>query len=1018
VGTYPITGTLADPGAKLGNYSVASNNGTLTVNPAALTVTAADGTRVYGDINPAFTGSIVGLKNGDTITATFTSAATAGSAVGAYSITPSLADPGAKLGNYTATSNNGALTIAAASLTVNAGNSNRAYGDPNPAFAGTIVGLKNGDVITATYASVATATSPVGTYPVSPALVDPTGKLGNYIVTLNNGTMTVAPALLTVTATNTTRLYGDPNPSLTGIIAGLKNGDPITATFASVSTPGSPVGTFAIVPTLVDLTAKLGNYSVSTFNGTLTVGPAALTVTAANASRIYGAANPVFSGTITGLKNADAITATFASVATPGSPVGTFTIVTTLADPAAKLGNYSVSLNNGTLTISPASLTVTAANASRAFGATNPALSGTIAGLKNGDIVTATFSTAATAASPAGTYPIVPALVDAAGKLVNYSVTTNNGTLTVIGIPATVSVSPSTGAATNAVFSAVYTDASGSAGIGDARLLISNAISFVSSCGVRYTQATNQLFLMNDAGAVWQGPITPGAVGTLQNSQCVLDGATSSVVAAGNNVTVNFSIRFLPAFTGNSNIYLQALDTKNNLNSGWKQLGTWSLAIATPAAVSVSPSAGTAISAVFKAVYSDASGSARVGDARLLINNAISFVGSCGVRYTQATNQLFLMNDAGAVWQGPITPGAVGTLQNSQCVLDGATSSVVAAGNNLTVNFSVRSLPAFIGNKNIYMEAIDTKTNLISGWKQLGTWTLPVPTPVNVSVTPNAGTATSQIFSAVYSDTAGAVRITDARLLINNAVSFVGSCAVRYTQATNQLFLMNDAGTVWQGPITAGAAGTLQNSQCVLNGATSSVTAAGNNLTVNTSFSFKPTFIAAKNQYLQAYDVANHVNSAWSQVGTWTLPVPTPINVSVTPNAGTATSQIFSAVYSDPAGASRIGDARLLIGGVLNFPHACGVRYVQATNQLFLMNDVGTVWLGPITPGSAGTLSNTQCVLNGATSSVTAAGNNLTVNFSVNFLAFAGSKNLYMQAFDTANKVNSAWSIMGAWTLP
>jgi hypothetical protein len=57
-------------------------------------------------------------------------------------------------------------------------------------------------------------------------------------------------------------------------------------------------------------------------------------------------------------------------------------------------------------------------------------------------------------------------------------------------------------------------------------------------------------------------------------------------------------------------------------------------------------------------------------------------------------------------------------------------------------------------------------------------------------------------------------------------------------------------------------------------------------------------------------------------------------------------------------------------------------------------------------------------VLNGATSSVTAAGNNLTVNFSVNFLAFAGSKNLYMQAFDTANKVNSAWSIMGAWTLP
>jgi hypothetical protein len=275
------------------------------------------------------------------------------------------------------------------------------------------------------------------------------------------------------------------------------------------------------------------------------------------------------------------------------------------------------------------------------------------------------------------------------------------------------------------VFSAVYSDAAGSAKVGDARLLINNTIAFVGSCEVRYTQATNQLFLMNDAGTVWQGAIKPGAVGTLQNSQCVLDGATSSVVAAGNNLTVNFSVSFLPAFIGNKNIYLQALDTTNNLSSVWNLLGTWNLPIPTPAAVSVSPSAGTATSSVFQAVYSDVAGSVKVGDARLLINNAISFVRSCGVRYSQTTNQLFLMNDAGTVWQGPITPGAASTLQNSQCVLDGATSSVAGVGNNLTVNFSVSFLPAFVGNKNIYLLATDTTNNLNSGWKQLGTWTLP-----------------------------------------------------------------------------------------------------------------------------------------------------------------------------------------------------------------------------------------------------------------------------------------------------
>jgi 6-phosphogluconolactonase (cycloisomerase 2 family) len=438
VGGYPIVATLVDPSAKLGNYSVTSNNGTLTVNPAALTVTAADGTRVYGDPNPAFTGSIAGLKNGDVITATFVSTATAASAVGAYAITPSLADPNTKLGNYTVTSNNGTLTITVASLTVNAGNASRTYGDPNPPFAGTIIGLKNGDAITANYASIANATSPVGSFPVSPTLVDPTSRLGNYNVTLNNGTLTITPALLSVTATNASRLYGDPNPVFVGTISGLKNGDAITATFATLATPGSPVGTYAIVPTLQDPTAKLGNYSAGTINGVLTVTPAPLNVSAASTSRLYGDPNPVFTGSITGLKNGDVITATFASAATAASAVGTYPILPTLSDPTTRLGNYSVVSSNGALTVSPAALTVSANNATRAYGDANPAFTGTLSGLKNGDNITASF-TSADPTSPVGTYPIIPALADPTAKLGNYTVNATNGVLTVT--PASVSVS-------------------------------------------------------------------------------------------------------------------------------------------------------------------------------------------------------------------------------------------------------------------------------------------------------------------------------------------------------------------------------------------------------------------------------------------------------------------------------------------------------------------------------------------------------------------------------------------------
>ena len=437
VGTYPITATLVDPNNVVGNYAVTINNGTLTITPAALVITANNAARLYGDPNPAFTGTIAGIKNGDNITAIYTTPATPASPIGTYPINPSPSDNGTgALANYVVTLNNGSLTVSPAPLTVTADNATRAFGAPNPAFTGTIVGIKNGDNITATYSTPATASSPAGTYPIIPALVDPTGKLGNYTVTINNGTLTVTTAILTVTANNASRFYGDPNPVFTGTITGIQNGDNITATFSSVADPTSPVGTYPIVPTVSDNgTGALSNYVVVSNNGVLTVNPAPLTVTAISVSRLYGDANPALSVTIVGIKNGDPITASVSTTADPTSPIGTYPIVATLIDPTNKLGNYAVTINNGTLTVNPAPLSVTAANASRLFGTPNPPLSGIITGIKNSDPITATYSTTAIATSPVGTYPITPALVDPAGKLGNYTVTSTDGTLTVNAAP-------------------------------------------------------------------------------------------------------------------------------------------------------------------------------------------------------------------------------------------------------------------------------------------------------------------------------------------------------------------------------------------------------------------------------------------------------------------------------------------------------------------------------------------------------------------------------------------------------
>jgi hypothetical protein len=103
------------------------------------------------------------------------------------------------------------------------------------------------------------------------------------------------------------------------------------------------------------------------------------------------------------------------------------------------------------LTVSPTSLTVTASNTTRAFGITNPIFAGAITGLQNGDNIAAIYACTATPASPPGTYSIIVTVVDPNGRLGNYTVTTNNGTLTVLGLP------PQFQAATQAGTSLMFT---------------------------------------------------------------------------------------------------------------------------------------------------------------------------------------------------------------------------------------------------------------------------------------------------------------------------------------------------------------------------------------------------------------------------------------------------------------------------------------------------------------------------------------------------------------------------------
>jgi hypothetical protein len=89
----------------------------------------------------------------------------------------------------------------------------------------------------------------------------------------------------------------------------------------------------------------------------LIVGKASLAIAANNTARVFGAANPAFTGTITGAVNGDTFTESFSTTANASSIVGSYPIVPSVT--GANLADYTVTPTNGALTISQAGTATT-----------------------------------------------------------------------------------------------------------------------------------------------------------------------------------------------------------------------------------------------------------------------------------------------------------------------------------------------------------------------------------------------------------------------------------------------------------------------------------------------------------------------------------------------------------------------------------------------------------------------------------------------------------------------------------
>jgi ribosomal protein S11 len=254
-----------------------------------------------------------------------------------------------------------------AALTVTASNFSRAYGASNPTLTYSITGYVNGDTSSVVGGSAeettsATTSSVPGTYAItfsSEALT-----AADYTFSYFNGTLTVNRASQTITfaAPASPVTYGVSPISLSAAVpSGLAISFSVSSGSCSVS--GSTL-TVTGAGTCVVAANQQGstNYlAAPTVSHSIIVNAAVLTVTANNASRTYGAANPTFAASYAGFVNGDSsgvlsgapsLTTTATSASAPGSYLITAAVGTLAAS------NYTFSFVNGALTVTAATQTI------------------------------------------------------------------------------------------------------------------------------------------------------------------------------------------------------------------------------------------------------------------------------------------------------------------------------------------------------------------------------------------------------------------------------------------------------------------------------------------------------------------------------------------------------------------------------------------------------------------------------------------------------------------------------------
>ena len=235
-----------------------------------------------------------------------------------------------------------------------------------------------------------------------------------------------------------TKTAQTPVPTITNLVTG----DECTVTVSVTGGEAINMGSYTATATALTGSSS-ANYQLpdeeSLKTCSFNIVPATLTVTAEAKEKVYGDPDPEFTYTeVTGFigdDNVNLLSGSLSRADVDNQNVGEYAITAGTLSAGA---NYTISVNDAKLTITPAPLTITADNKSKNYGGEDPALTFTVNTLKYSDTNEDVFTGELTRETgvEAGSYKITQGTLALKEGVVNYTIPENGfveGVFTIVG---------------------------------------------------------------------------------------------------------------------------------------------------------------------------------------------------------------------------------------------------------------------------------------------------------------------------------------------------------------------------------------------------------------------------------------------------------------------------------------------------------------------------------------------------------------------------------------------------------